>query len=370
LIFSKFMNRLLVVHKDDMDCVVEPGISYEDLNQELKKHELLFTCDPGPGATLGGMVATSCSGPNAVRYGTMKAQVLALRVVIANGEVIKTANRARKSSAGYDLTHLFIGSEGTLGLVTQITLRLQRVPAHYSAAVSSFASEKDAMNSVLTLMKKGIVLGRVELLDALMMKAVNIRSKLKYPEKVAVFFELTSDDQEFLSRQIETIREVCSKTGGSNFHSATLDEEREKLWEARKLALYSSRVLKPGSQTMITDVAVPLSRLAECLEETKKDLAGSPLPSPLVAHAGDGNFHLFILFDPSDPKELAEANRINKRLVARAIQMEGTCTGEHGIGIGKKEYLLSELGQSSIEVMRSIKKALDPFNIMNPGKIF
>jgi len=289
-------------------------------------------------------------------------------VVIPNGAIVKTGQRSRKSSAGYDLTHLFIGSEGTLGLVTKITVRLQRIPEQRLVATCEFPSIEDAANCVISTMQRGIQIGKVELLDEVAMKSVNLSSDLNYPEKPTLFFEFSGSKVQ-VEEQRNLVANITADYHGGSLRFATDPKECEDLWFARKTALWSAPILRPGSEVKITDVCVPISRLAECIRETKEDLHRSPLLAPLVGHVGDGNFHLFILFNPNDPKELEEESRLDKQLTERAIRMEGTCTGEHGIGMGKKQYLLLEKGEEAVKLMKTIKKAIDPDNIMNPGKV-
>jgi len=364
------MKKVLKVNKDDLDCIVQPGITYDELNEILEPMGLFFPMDPGPGATVGGMIGTSCSGTNAVRHGTMKENVKSLRVVIPNGKVVKTRARTKKSSAGYDLTHLFIGAEGTLGLVTEATLKLQHLPQSSAVALVTFEHADSACNTVIQTIKDDVKIGRVELLDELMMKAVNLARGTKYAEKNTLLFEFSGTKAE-VSEQITAVQKIAYKNNCGQFKFATERSERESLWLARKVALWSSVSLRPEkpSQVWITDVCVPISRLADIISATKEDLKTSKLLAPLVSHAGDGNFHLFILLDPNDPEELKEAKRINENLVERAIKMEGTCTGEHGVGYGKKKYLEKELGIEALNLMRTIKHAIDPQNILNPNKI-
>mmetsp|Transcript_32031 Transcript_32031/g.51754 ORF Transcript_32031/g.51754 Transcript_32031/m.51754 type:complete len:366 (+) Transcript_32031:117-1214(+) len=362
------MRKLVDLHIDDMDVVVQAGLSWQELNTLLEPFKLWFPVDPGPGASIGGMIGTSCSGTNAVRYGTMKANVLNLTVVLPNGEVVKTAQRARKSSAGYDLTHLFIGAEGTLGLVTEATLKLQRIPAASSVAVCSFPTIDDASKTVIQMMQQGLSIGRVELLDIPMMRAINIHANFSYPEKPHLFFEF-SGSEGAVRECIESVKSIAADHGASEFKWATDKDERTRLWLARKEAYWAAGALRPGSEVWTTDVCVPISNLAKCIHETEEDLKKTFLIAPLVGHVGDGNFHLLILLDPNNAEELLEAQRLNKRLVMRAISMEGTCTGEHGVGVGKREYLIPELGPNAVQLMRTLKAAVDPQGIMNPGKL-
>jgi D-lactate dehydrogenase (cytochrome) len=340
----------------------------EQLNDHLRDMGLFFPIDPGANATLGGMASTRASGTNAVRYGTMREAVLSLRVVTPDGKDIRTARRARKSAAGYDLTRLFVGSEGTLGIVTEVTLRLHGIPEMISAAVCGFSSLDGAVRTVVESIQLGIPLARVEVLDDLQMKAVNRWSKLDYPEVNTLFFEFHGSET-YVAEQVETVRELAQANGGGEFRWSNLPEERSKLWKARHEAYYAALALRPGSTGWATDVCVPMSRLAQCIAETKADLETTDIPAPIVGHVGDGNFHVIFVIDPTKPEELAEAERLNRRLVERALAMDGTCTGEHGIGLGKQDWLVAELGEA-VDLMRAIKRALDPKDLFNPGKIF
>jgi D-lactate dehydrogenase (cytochrome) len=361
------MNRILRIDAEDLDAVVEAGVTRKQLNEHLRDTGLFFPIDPGADASLGGMAATRASGTNAVRYGTMRENVLALTVVLADGRVIQTARRARKSAAGYDLTRLFIGSEGTLGIITQVTVRLYGIPEAISAAVCDFPTIENAVNTVILTIQNGVPVARIELLDESQMAAINSYSKLNHKVAPTLFFEFHGTPAG-VAEQAETVKAIAGEYGGNDFRWATTSEERSKLWQARHDAYYAALALRPGSKGWATDVCVPISRLAECIRETKRDLANSPIPSALVGHVGDGNFHLVFMIDPQRPEEIAEAGRLNDRMVARALAMDGTSTGEHGIGYGKMDFLVSEHGEA-VSVMRSIKKALDPDNIMNPGKI-
>jgi D-lactate dehydrogenase (cytochrome) len=361
------MDRVLRVNAEDLDAVVEAGVTRKQLNEHLRDTGLFFPIDPGADASLGGMAATRASGTNAVRYGTMRENVLALTVVLADGRVIRTARRARKSAAGYDLTRLFIGSEGTLGIITEVTVRLYGIPEAISAAVCDFPTIEDAVNTVILTIQNGIPVARIELLDESQIDAINRYSKLNHKVAPTLFFEFHGTIAG-VAEQAETVKTIAGEYGGNDFRWATTSEERSKLWQARHDAYYAALALRPGSKGWATDVCVPISRLAECISETKRDLANSPIPSALVGHVGDGNFHLVFMIDPKQPEEIAEAGRLNDRMVARALAMEGTSTGEHGVGYGKIDFLISEHGEA-VSVMRAIKKALDPDNIMNPGKI-
>ena len=361
------MNRILRVNAEDLDAVVEAGVTRKQLNEHLRDTGLFFPIDPGADASLGGMAATRASGTNAVRYGTMRENVLSLTVVLADGRVIRTARRARKSAAGYDLTRLFIGSEGTLGIITEVTVRLYGIPEAISAAVCAFPTIEDAVNTVILTIQIGVPVARIELLDEAQMAATNKYSKLNHKVAPTLFFEFHGTTAG-VAEQAETVKSIAADYGGNDFRWATTPEERSKLWQARHDAYYAALALRPGSKGWATDVCVPISRLAECISETQRDLADSPIPSALVGHVGDGNFHLVFMIDPQRPDEIAEAGRLNERMVARALAMEGTSTGEHGVGYGKMDFLVSEHGEA-LSVMRSIKKALDPDNILNPGKI-
>ncbi|HUC63899.1 MAG TPA: FAD-linked oxidase C-terminal domain-containing protein [Stellaceae bacterium] len=361
------MNRVLRVSPEDLDCTVEAGVTRKQLNEYLRDTGLFFPIDPGADASLGGMTATRASGTNAVRYGTMRENVLALTVVLADGRVIRTARRARKSAAGYDLTRLFVGSEGTLGVITEVTLRLYGIPEAIMAAVCPFPSVEAAVDAVVATIQAGIPVARIELLDAKQMDAVNKYAKLDYAVAPTLFFEFHGTARG-VEEQVAQAKEFAAEQGGTAFRWAATPEERSKLWQARHDAYYAALALRPGSKGWATDVCVPISRLAECIAETKRDLDQSFVNAVLVGHVGDGNFHLAFILDPDKPEELAEATRINDKMVQRAIAMEGTCTGEHGVGYGKLDFLVAEHGDA-LSVMRMIKKALDPDNIMNPGKI-
>ncbi|MEX0751414.1 MAG: FAD-linked oxidase C-terminal domain-containing protein [Xanthobacteraceae bacterium] len=362
------MNRVLAVHAPDMDCVVEPGITRKQLNEHLRDQGLFFPIDPGADATLGGMAATRCSGTNAVRYGTMKDNVLALKVVLANGETISTARRARKSSAGYDLTRLMVGSEGTLGIITEITLKLAGIPEAIAAGICPFPSVEAACNAAIQAIQSGLPVARIELLDALQVKACNAYSKLTLPETPMLFVEFHGSDAG-VKEQSQRFGEIAQELGGGPFDWATKPEDRTRLWQARHDAYWAGRALRPGVQGFATDVCVPISRLAECVVETQRDLTESRLVAPILGHVGDGNFHVTLLVDMADADEVARAKALYERLIARALAVDGTCTGEHGVGQGKMKYLAAEHGLAALEAMRAVKRALDPHDIMNPGKI-
>jgi len=362
------MNRILRVSQDDLDATVEAGVTRLQLGKALGTTGLMFPVDPGADATIGGMTATRASGTTAVRYGTMRENVLALQVVLADGTVIATGTRARKSSAGYDLTRLFVGSEGTLGVITEVTVRLHPVPEAVSAAVCAFDSMAGAVDTVIATIQLGLRVARIELLDAKQLDAINRYSKTNYPLAPTLFFEFHGDHERHVTEQAEAVEGLAAERGGRGFSFATRLEDRERLWEARHHALYASLALRAGSRAWTTDVCVPISRLAECIEATEADNVDAPFPVCLVGHAGDGNFHLLYVLDPESAPELEAAKRLNERLVDRALAMGGTCTGEHGIGYGKKASLEKEHG-AGVDVMRAIKRALDPDNRMNPGKV-
>ncbi|HWA12486.1 MAG TPA: FAD-linked oxidase C-terminal domain-containing protein [Burkholderiales bacterium] len=362
------MNKVLRVSAEDLDVTVQARVTRKELNAHIRDLGLFFPIDPGADASLGGMAATRASGTNAVRYGTMRENVLGLTVVLADGRIIRTSRRSRKSAAGYDLTRLFVGSEGTLGIITEVTLRLYGIPEAMAAAVCSFDSIEGAVNTVIQTIQLGIPVARIELLDDVQMDSVNKFSKLDYPVRDTLFVEFHGTEAG-VKEQAELVQSIAQENGGGEFKWATKPEERTALWTARHDVTYANKALRPGCEIWATDVCVPISRLAECIMETKKDLKQSFLTAPLVGHVGDGNFHLGFLIMRDDPKELAEAERLNERLVMRALAMDGTCTGEHGIGLGKQKFLLAEHGDA-VSVMRQVKKALDPQNIMNPGKIF
>ncbi|MBT6204799.1 MAG: FAD-binding protein [Rhodospirillaceae bacterium] len=361
------MNRVIEVNAEDLDATVEAGVTRKQLNEYLRDQGLFFPVDPGADASLGGMAATRSSGTNAVRYGTMREAVLSLTVVTADGRIVRTAQRARKSSAGYDLTCLFVGSEGTLGVITEVTVRLFGIPEAISAATVSFSDIGAAVDAVIMTIQSGIPMARIELLDELQVEAINAYSKLDNPVAPTLFLEFHGT-QAGVAEQAELVGGICSEFGAGDFRWTSNHEERNKLWQARHDAAWASKALRPGCSMWVTDVCVPISRLAECIVETKKDLETTDIPAPLVGHVGDGNFHLAFLLDRDDPAELAEAERINDRLVNRALAMGGTCTGEHGVGLGKMKFLQAEHGEA-VSLMRQLKAAFDPQGIMNPGKI-
>ena len=361
------MDRILRIGAEDMDATVEAGVTRKRLNRDLRDTGLFFPVDPGADATLGGMAATRASGTNAVRYGTMRENVLNLTVVLADGRVIRTAARARKSAAGYDLTRLFVGSEGTLGVITEVTIRLYGIPEAISAAVCSFPTVDAAVDTCILAIQSGVPVARVELLDAVQMDAVNRYAGLDYPAQPALFFEFhgTPDG---VREQAATVQDIAAGHDGSNFEWALRPEDRTRLWQARHDAYYAALALKPGAVGWSTDVCVPISGLAACISETRAEIAAADVLATIVGHVGDGNFHVIFVLDPDRPDEFAEARRLNERMVARALAMGGTCTGEHGVGAGKMEFLSAEHGEA-LAVMRALKRTLDPDNLMNPGKV-
>jgi D-lactate dehydrogenase (cytochrome) len=363
------MNRVLAVHAEDLDCVIEPGITRNQLNEHLRDKGVFFPIDPGADASLGGMAATRASGTNAVRYGTMKDNVLALKAVLANSEVMTTAHRAKKTSAGYDLTRLLIGSEGTLGIITELTLRLTGIPEAISSGVCPFPSVEAACNATILTIQSGIPVARIELLDALQVRACNAYSKLNLPETPMLFLEFHGTEAS-VAEQSEQFGEIAAELGGGPFDWATRAEDRTRLWQARHDAYWAAQRLRPGSQALSSDVCVPISRLAECVTATQKDATESRFMAPIVGHVGDGNFHMLLMVDVNDKDEIKRAEGLLGRLAERALAMDGTCTGEHGIGQGKMKYLPSEHDGPALDTMRAIKRTLDPLHIMNPGKIF
>jgi D-lactate dehydrogenase (cytochrome) len=361
------MNRILAVHAEDLDCVVEPGVTRKQLNEYLRDQGLFFPIDPGADASIGGMAATRASGTNAVRYGTMKDNVLSLKVVLANGETISTARRAKKSSAGYDLTRLFVGSEGTLGVITEVTVKLHGIPEAISGGICPFPSVEAACNAAIATIQSGIPVARIELLDEVQVKACNAYSKLGLPETPMLFLEFHGTEAG-VAEQSARFGEISADLGGGPFKWTTNTEERTRLWQARHDAYWACVGLRPGAKAFATDVCVPLSRLAECVTDTQRDIADNKMIAPIVGHVGDGNFHVSVLLDMDDPAEVANGKAFGERLVERALAMEGTCTGEHGVGQGKMKYLAAEHGEA-LAVMRALKHALDPQDLMNPGKI-
>jgi D-lactate dehydrogenase (cytochrome) len=363
------MNQVLRVNAEDQTVTVQAGVTRMQLNREIKDTGLFFPIDPGADATLGGMTATRASGTNAVRYGTMRENVLGLTVVTAEGRIIKTGTRARKSSAGYDLTRLFVGSEGTLGVMTEITLRLYPIPESITAAVCSFPSIDAAVQTTIQIIQLGIPIARVELLDAHTVRAVNAHDKLTLREAPMLLMEFHGSPAS-TAEQAQTVQEIAHEFGGQAFEWASTPEERTRLWTARHHAYFAALQTKPGCRSVTTDTCVPISRLAECINATVAEADEAGLPYFLVGHVGDGNFHMGYLIDPAKPQERETAERLNAQLVARALALEGTCTGEHGIGLHKQGFLVDEAGEDAIDLMRAIKGALDPQDILNPGKIF
>jgi D-lactate dehydrogenase (cytochrome) len=361
------MDKILAVNEGDLDVQVQAGVTRKQLNEHIRDRGLFFPIDPGANASLGGMTATRASGTNAVRYGTMRENVLGLTVVLADGSVIKTGGRARKSAAGYDLTRLFVGSEGTLGVITEITLRVYGIPEAISAAVAGFPSMADAVNTVIQTIQAGIPVARIELLDEVQIDAVNRYSKLDYAIRPTLLFEFHGTERGVVE-QAEMVEAIAGEFGAGDFQWATKTEDRNRLWKARHDAYYAALALRPGAKGWPTDVCVPISRLADCILETQKDIAEAKLIAPLVGHVGDGNFHLVFVIDPDNPAEMKAAEAVNHKMIDRALAMGGTCTGEHGIGYGKIACLEAEHGDA-VGTMRLIKRALDPDNRMNPGKV-
>ncbi|MEP3247002.1 MAG: FAD-linked oxidase C-terminal domain-containing protein [Sneathiella sp.] len=361
------MNDILSVNPEDLDCVVQPGVRRKQLNEYLRDTGLFFPIDPGADASVGGMASTRASGTNAVRYGTMRENILNLTVVLPDGRIIKTGGRAKKSAAGYDLTKLYIGSEGTLGIITEVTLKLYGIPEAIAAATVSFPDIESAVQSVILTIQSGVPVARIELLDDVQVDAINKYSGLDLAVQPSLFLEFHGTEQG-VKEQSAQVADICSDFGAEDFKWTTQAEDRTKLWQARHDAAYAAKALRPNASLWATDVCVPISKLADCIMETKADLDESDLIAPIVGHVGDGNFHLAFVLDKSNPAEIEEAENINSRLIKRALAMEGTCTGEHGIGLGKKKYLKEELGDA-VSVMSVLKQALDPDNIMNPGKI-
>jgi D-lactate dehydrogenase (cytochrome) len=361
------MNKVLAVHEQDLDAVAQAGVTRKQLNEYIKHTGLFFAIDPGADATLGGMSATRASGTNAVRYGTMRENVLSLKVVLADGRIIQTSRRAKKSAAGYDLTRLFVGSEGTLGIITEVTVKLHPVQAAMSAAVCAFPTIQGAADTVIQSLQAGIPVARSELLCATTMNALNRYNKTSHREMPTLLLEFHGTEASVVE-QAQMVQEIAKDNGGLGFQWATKPEERTRLWEARHHAYFACLQLKPGSRALSTDVCVPISRLAECVVETAKDIEKASMPIPLFGHVGDGNFHLVILIDPDNPADMEEAKALNVRLVKRALAMEGTCTGEHGIGIGKQPYMREELGDA-VDLMKDLKRTFDPENLFNPGKV-
>ena len=362
------MKQIIEVNTEDMDCRVQAGVTRHELNQYLRDTGMFFPVDPGANASIGGMAATRASGTNAVRYGTMRENVLGLSVVMANGEIIKTGTRARKSAAGYDLTHLFVGSEGTLGVITEVCLRLQGLSEVISAAIVNFPDIRSAAEATIQTIQMGIPMARIEILDSTYMKAINNYSKTSYPEQDTLFLEFHGT-RAAVAEQIQMFDEISREFGASGFQWAQKEADRASLWRARHQAYYAGLAMNPGSQGYVTDVCVPISRLADCIDETRKDIASSGLFAPILGHVGDGNFHATVFIDPGDEAMLEKTRAFDERLVQRALDMGGTCTGEHGIGMGKLKHMRNEHGDAAVDTMKAIKFALDPLNIMNPGKV-
>ena len=362
------MDKVLRISQEDLDCTLQPGVRRKQLNEILSTHGLFFPVDPGADATLGGMAATGASGTTTVKYGAMKELVMSLTVVTPNGEIITTSRRARKTSAGYDLTHLFVGSEGTLGVITELTLRVFGIPEVIAAATMQFPSLRSAVDGVIEVIQYGIGVARIELLDSDAVQAVNKYSDTNLPEQTLLLMEFHGS-AESTAIDIAATREVLERHGGSGFVQTTDEAERRKLWQARHDTSLACRSLVKNAKNFATDVCVPISRMSDCIEETQADLVASQLFGPIIGHVGDGNFHVVFSVDPEDHQMVERMEQFHTRLVERALAMEGTCTGEHGIGIGKIDYLVDELGNEAVGVMATIKKALDPNGIMNPGKI-
>jgi len=362
------MDEILQVNSEDLDCKVQAGVTRKQLNQYLRDSGLFFPIDPGANTSIGGMTATRASGTNAVRYGTMRENVLALTVVTASGEVIHTGTRARKSAAGYDLTRLFVGSEGTLGIITEITLRLYGLTEAISAAIVNFPDVRSAADATIQTIQMGIPVARIELVDRAYIKAINQYSNTDYPLRDTLFLEFHGT-RDWVAEQVKLFNQISCEFGASGFEWAEKEEDRSLLWRARHDAYYAGLAMSPGSRGYVTDVCVPISRLADCIAQTQQDLAETNLYSPIIGHVGDGNFHLTIFIDPEDDKMYQDALAVDARLVKRALEMGGTCSGEHGIGLGKLQHMRNEHGDGAIAIMQSIKQALDPQNIMNPGKM-
>ena len=362
------MDKILRVSSEDLDCTIQSGVRRKQLNEYLSRYGLFFPVDPGADATLGGMASTGASGTTTVKYGAMKQLVMSLTVVTANGETITTSRRARKTSAGYDLTHLFVGSEGTLGVITELTLRVCGIPEVIAAATMQFDSVRDAIDGVIETIQLNVGVARIELVDREAVVAVNRYSGTDLPQKDLLLLEFHGS-ADSTALEIAAAREVLERHGGQGFKQTTDEAERRKLWQARHDAGLACRGHQPGGRIFSTDVCVPISRLSECIEQTQKDLADSKIYGPLVGHVGDGNFHVLLTADPNDHAAIERLEQFHTRLVKRALSLEGTCTGEHGIGLGKIDYLVNELGSEAVNVMAIIKSALDPNWIMNPGKV-
>ena len=367
--FSR-MKRVIAVRESDLDCTVEAGLGYIELNEQLRPLGLWFPLDPGPGASVGGMIATRCSGSTAVRYGSMRENVLNMTAVLPDGTVLTTGGRARKSSAGYDLARLFVGSEGTLAVATEVTLKLHPLPAHSHAVRVAFPSVEAAAKCASDTLRAGLTVGRCELIDDVMVKDINSANpSTQWPEEVTLLYELTGPSRRSVEEQTAALRGLAATSGATGLTVCDEPAAAAQLWKYRKECLWSTMSQHPDKDPMITDVCVPLSRLSELISTTRKDLDASPLHCPIIAHAGDGNFHVLIMFDPKLPEERVEAQRLADLMARRAISMGGTCTGEHGVGVGKRHLLKEELGAGSMQLMRDIKAAVDPKGIMNPGKV-
>ena len=362
------MNQILEVNSEDMDCRVQAGVTRRELNHYLRETGLFFPIDPGANTSIGGMTATRASGTNAVRYGTMRENVLGLTVVTANGDIIRTGTRARKSAAGYDLTRLFVGSEGTLGIITEISLRLHGLCESISAAIVNFPDVRAAAEATITTIQMGIPIARIEIVDSTYIKAINAYSKTDYPELDTLFLEFHGT-RAGVAEQVQMFDEISQEFGATGFQWADKEEDRQKLWRARHDAYYAGLAMRPGYRGYVTDVCVPISRLADCIAETQADIAASGLFAPVLGHVGDGNFHTTMFIDPDDEEMFHKALEVDRRMVQRAIEMGGTCTGEHGIGMGKLKHMRHEHGDGAVEAMQAIKAALEPNNIMNPGKV-
>jgi len=363
------MNRMVAVHPEDLNCTVQAGVTRKQLNNEIKDTGLFFPIDPGADASIGGMSATRASGTNAVRYGTMRENVLGLTVVTAEGKVIRTGGRAKKSSAGYDLTRLFVGSEGTLGIITEVTVKLYPVPEAMSAAVCNFSTLRDAVDTVIESIQLGVPVARSEFLDAMTIRALNAHSHTSLREAPTLFFEFHGSESS-VRDQAAIVQEIATAKGGQDFEWATQPEDRTRLWNARHNAYFACLQLRPGCRAISTDTCVPISRLTESITGARAILDTANFPTAILGHVGDGNFHAVLLIDPNDAQEVADAERLNDEIVRLAIAMDGTCTGEHGIGLHKIGFLVEEAGEDAIELMRGIKRTFDPFGILNPGKIF
>jgi len=363
------MDKVLAIRESDLDATVQPMVTRKQLNEALHGSGLFFSVDPGADASIGGMAATRASGTNTIRYGTMRENVLDMTVVLADGRIVKTGGRAKKSAAGYDLTHLFIGSEGTLGIITELTVRLHPLPEAVSVATCVFPDVDNAVRTVIQTIQMGAPVARIEMLDALSITAINRHGKLELPESPTLFFEFHGSPTG-VEEQAALVESIAADHGGTDFQWARQTEDRSRLWHARHNAYFAALGLRPGARALTTDVCVPISALAECIAQTRADLAQSAITAPLLGHVGDGNFHLIVLVNPDDAAEIEHAEAFAQRLAQRAIAMQGTCTGEHGIGLGKRKFLALEHGEDAVAVMRLLKHALDPHQLMNPGKIF